>query len=250
MKHIKINRESIRHRLSLIDAIRGAAIIGVVIFHIVWDLEFAGFISGVAFHTIWLTFGKILAGTFMLLVGVSLVLAHHEKFKKTGFLKRLLILSIAAAMITIVTWYAFPGTFIYFGILHAIAVASVIGVFFLKVPYPVTFIAGIIVLALPFFVSATAFDTRWFAWIGFSEIPPQSNDFVPIFPWIGLTLIGIAITLLMKEKFNLVELLGRYNSISYITRLGWFGQHSLIIYLLHQPILLAIILPVSHLKLS
>lgn len=237
-----------KQRLLLIDAIRGLAIIGVVIFHVVWDLEYAGFVSGIALHPVWLAFGRLLAGTFMFLVGVSLVLAHGYGLKAQGFLKRLIILLLAASIITIATWYAFPETFIYFGILHAIAAASVIGVIFLKAPYPITFAVGILVFTLPFYVSSPAFDQRWLAWIGFSEFPPRSNDFVPIFPWVGLSLLGMAITKFVKQNSEYGSTPFRYQENPVMNRLGWFGRHSLIIYLVHQPALLAIILPVAHLS--
>lgn len=235
------------HRLLLIDAVRGLAILGVVLFHFVWDLEFVGFISGIAFHPIWLAFGRILAGTFMFLVGVSLVLAHRQELKAKAFAKRLLILLLAASMITLVTWYAFPDTFIYFGILHAIVVASVVGLIFLKVPTPVTFLAGVLIFILPLFISSPVFDTRWLAWIGFSEFPPRSNDFVPVFPWVGLSLIGLAVTKFLHQKAEFVIFFNRFDGRPLIKRTGWLGRHSLIIYLLHQPALLAVILPIAQL---
>ena len=75
-------------RVLLIDTVRGIAIFGVVLFHIVWVLEFSGLIDGFAFHPVWLAFGRLLAGTFMFLVGVSLVLAHRKGLKFSRFVRR------------------------------------------------------------------------------------------------------------------------------------------------------------------
>ena len=234
-----------RKRIGSIDAARGLAILGVVIFHFVWDLEFAGFISGIAFHPIWLAFGKSLAGSFMILVGVSLVLAHQDGFRLNAFMKRVLIIVVAAASISIITWFIFPDSFIYFGILHAIAVASLVGLAFLKLPSFVTLIVGVCILLAPSLFASTLFDTRWLAWIGFSSIPPRSNDFVPIFPWLGLTLIGMSLTKLASKKDWKTELFGTSKPTSVTKLLQWLGQKSLIIYLIHQPVMLAFILPIS-----
>lgn len=234
-------------RLGFIDATRGLAIIGVVIFHFVWDLEFAGFISGVAFHPIWLAFGKTLAGSFMVLVGVSLLLAHQKGFKLNAFLKRFLVIALAASIISIVTWLIFPESFIYFGILHAIAVASLVGIAFLKLPAYITLTVGVFILLAPTFYASAIFDTRWLAWIGFSRNPPTSNDFVPVFPWLGLTLIGMATTKLIQSLRWPVQLSSFSSTNQIVNLLQWFGRKSLPIYLIHQPILLAIILPLSSL---
>lgn len=234
-------------RLLLVDFVRGLAIIGVVLFHFVWDLEFARFISGIANHPIWLAFGRILAGTFMILVGVSLALAHRQEINANAFAKRLLVLLLAASMITIATWYAFPSTFIYFGILHAIAIASVVGLIFLRMPTPITFMFGISMFVLPFLFSSPAFDNRWFAWIGFSQMPPPSNDFVPVFPWVGLSLIGLAITKVLHQNTKYVILFNGFDGRPFIKSVSWCGRHSLIIYLVHQPALLAVILPIAKL---
>lgn len=236
-----------KQRLLLVDAARGAAIIGVVIFHIIWDLEFVGFISGIAFHPIWLGFGKTLAGSFMFLVGVSQILAHGQAFKLHRFTKRLIVLSLSAFMITTITWFAFPTTFIYFGILHAIAAASLIGLVFLKLPSAIILAVSITILILPYFLSWPTFDTRWLAWVGFSETPPSSNDFVPIFPWVGLSLLGMAITKFRQERSIFPKLSAQYDKNPAVHRLGWFGRYSLIIYLVHQPILLAILIPTARL---
>ena len=236
---------ALRKRIGSIDAARGLAILGVVIFHFVWDLEFAGFISGIAFHPIWQTFGKSLAGSFMILVGVSLVLAHQDGLRLHAFTKRLFVIALAAAIISIVTWFIFPGSFIYFGILHSITVASLVGLVFLKMPSLVTFMIGVFVFVAPISYTSTVFDTRWLAWIGFASIPPRSDDFVPIFPWLGLTLIGMALTKLAKKQGWEPHFFRASKPTLVATSLQWLGQKSLVIYLIHQPVMLAFILPIS-----
>ncbi|MBU4530589.1 MAG: DUF1624 domain-containing protein [Hoeflea sp.] len=234
-----------KSRLLAVDAARGAAIAGVVLFHLVWDLEFTGFISGVAFHPLWLAFGRSLAGSFMFLAGVSLVLAHGVQFRTRTYFRRLTVIVVAAVAITIVTLLAFPSAFVYFGILHSIAIASLIGVVFLKLPTSASLLAGLAMMALPWFISLPAFDPRWLAWIGLSANPPLSNDFVPVFPWAGVTLLGIAFAKAVDIGKN--RMISAGADCRFLARLGWLGRHSLTIYLLHQPMMLAIIVPLSRL---
>ncbi|MEM5474444.1 heparan-alpha-glucosaminide N-acetyltransferase [Hoeflea sp. AS60] len=234
-----------KKRLLAVDAARGVAIAGVVLFHLVWDLEFTGFISGLAFHPLWLAFGRSLAGSFMFLAGVSLVLAHGAQFRARIFFRRLAVIVAAALAITIVTFLAFPSAFVYFGILHSIAVASLIGIAFLRLPASASLLAGSAMMALPWFISLPAFDPRWLAWVGFSANPSLSNDFVPVVPWAGATLLGIAFAKVLDIGNNRLTSAGL--DTPFLVRLGWLGRHSLAIYLLHQPVMLAIIVPLSRL---
>jgi uncharacterized membrane protein len=232
-------------RVVAIDVARGLAIAGVVLFHIVWDLEYTGMINGVARHPVWLAFGRSLAGTFMFLVGVSLVLAHPATIDVRAFGRRLLTIIAFAGVISVVTWFIFPDSFIYFGILHAIAAATLCGAVFLRTSATVCLGLAVAVVVLPFIVHTPAFDTRWLAWTGFAENPPPSNDFVPIFPWVGITLVGMATAKLLpfRSSRNSAAKLRKHSWFAGV--LVWMGNRSLSIYLLHQPILLSLIIPLS-----
>lgn len=235
-----------RTRLLILDMVRGIAIAGVVLYHLIWDLDFTGLVSsGISWHPAWILFARALAGTFMFLVGVNLVLAHEQGFRLTAFAKRLAIIASAAAAISIVTAFAFPESFIFFGILHAIAAASIIGAFLVRVPALFVLMAGASVVLLPFLIQNELFNTRWLAWIGFANRPPMSNDLVPVFPWAGLTLFGIALTKICLRR-PVGELLKIHEPSSAIARFtAWLGRHSLPIYLIHQPVLLAVIIPTA-----
>jgi uncharacterized membrane protein len=224
-------------RLPLIDAARGIAVIAMVVYHFSWDLRFFGYITAdVETDLGWRTFARAIAGTFLFLVGVSLVLSTRRGFDLRAFLKRLGIIVAAAAAITIVTWFVFGDTFIFFGMLHHIALASVLGLAFLRPPIWLVVAAAIVCLVAPSLLAGPMFDSSALIWLGLQSEFPRSNDFVPLLPWFGIVLAGIAAARLwpLYEAYRLpLQRLGDRAP----RQLLWLGRHSLIIYLLHQPIL-------------
>ncbi|HSM40731.1 MAG TPA: heparan-alpha-glucosaminide N-acetyltransferase, partial [Afifellaceae bacterium] len=160
-----LSNEPLRPRLRTVDVVRGLAIAGVVLFHLVWDLDFAGLVTGnPSRNPAWLMFGHVLAATFIALVGVSLALAHRGGVRWRPFFSRLLVIAAAAIAITIGTLLVFPDAFVFFGILHLIAVASLIGVLFVPLPAVASLVAGGAILIAASLFSDPLFDTRWLAW--------------------------------------------------------------------------------------
>lgn len=225
-------------RLIVIDAVRGLAIAGVVLFHAVWNLDLYDYIpAGLALHPVWIVFGRTLAATFMALVGVGLVLAHHRGFRLRGFAKRFLAIAVAAIAVSAATLLAFPDAFVYFGILHAIAVASLLGALLLRLDSASLAQLGIFVILLGVAGSFDAFNTRWLAWVGFSYSAPPSLDLVPVFPWFGATLLGMSAA--KRGAAHALERIFWNSRKTYLVRkLSLAGRHSLAIYLIHQPVLL------------
>ena len=226
-------------RIQSLDIARGVAIAGVVIYHFCWDLNLFGFLAvDVTTHPIWVAFARSLAGSFMALVGVSLVLAHSESVRWKAFWRRLLIVATAAAVISIVTYGAFPDSFIYFGILHAIAVSSVLGLAFLRAPLPLVLLAALLLVVVPEYFQSDLLNSRLLAWTGLASWPPSSVDFVPIFPWFTLPLLGIAAARLGLQSSLLTRAAGVRVDSGALRALASAGRQSLVIYLVHQPILL------------
>ncbi len=225
---------SLPSRLTIIDAARGVALIAMALYHFGWDLDFFGFTAlGVA-ETGWGRGTAItIAGSFLTLVGLSLVLGHGSGIRWRPFLIRLAMVAAAALGVTLATSIATPDGMVVFGILHCIAVSSLLGLLFVRLPWFVTALVAIICLAAPFFLKTPALNGSAWVWLGLGSVPPRTNDYEPLLPWLGFVLAGIALARAVPPAHwpqpGLANVPGR--------GLRFLGRHSLAFYLLHQPIL-------------
>jgi uncharacterized membrane protein len=216
------------------------ALIAMTLFHFGWDLEMFGFVErGFASQPAMIWFARCIASSFLFLVGYSLVLAHFPQFKWNGFLKRFVMVGAAAAIITIATYFATPDIFIFFGILHHIALASLIGLLFLRLPAIANFIAAIGVLILFAYGRSSFFDAPWWWWSGLNDFVPRSSDYVPIFPFFAAVLFGITSAKLIAYSALNAKLSALSLDNKPAKLLKFLGRNSLIYYLVHQPILIA-----------
>ncbi len=228
-------------RLAVVDAVRGIAIIGVMAFHLVWDLFYFGYYDvDVMTDLGWVIFARTLSSTFLFLVGFNLVLAHGRGWRWSAFWRRFAVIAGASLVVTIATWVLFPESFIFFGILHAIALFTLLALPALRAPLWLVVLVALAVLVPGFAFHHPAFDDKALAWIGFWVTPPPANDLVPIFPWFGMTLAGVVAARLVLAS-PLVERLAALPLEGLFWRvLRWLGRWSLPVYLVHQPILVGI----------
>jgi uncharacterized membrane protein len=248
MSQAEILNPPAKTRLGKLDVLRGIALIAMATYHTGWDFEFFGYLEpGTTGHGAWKLYARVIASTFLALVGFSLVLAHGRQIRWRPFGIRLAQIIAAALAITLVTAYITPDNFVFFGILHQIAVASVLGLLFLRLPALIVAIAAAAVIAAPHYLISPAFDPPIFWWLGLSEILIRSNDYVPIFPWFGAVLAGMAIARIM-QNFDALKLLAGSIAPAWLDRaLRFIGQHSLAFYLIHQPVLISCVFLISHL---
>jgi uncharacterized membrane protein len=224
-------------RFAVLDVARGVALVAMVVFHCAFDLDTLGLAPVDIDGVFWRSFAKLIAGSFLFISGISLVIAHREALRLDAFLRRLAILAGAAALVTLATWYAMPDAFIFFGILHSIAVASLIGVAFLRAPALVTLAAAGLAFALPNLVSAPVLDAPGLTWLGLGREHPPTLDFEPVLPWAAPFLVGMAVAQLALARFAATDLAAWRPAALPGRALAFAGRHSLVIYLLHQPIM-------------
>jgi uncharacterized membrane protein len=239
---VSLPRTVARSRWDAIDVARGMAIAAMVIYHFSWDLSFLKLITtNIVAEPAWRWFARSIAGSFLTLAGIGLVLAHAAGFQRRSFLRRLAKIGGAALAITLVTRLAFPDSYIFFGILHCMAVSSVLALPFLRLPAVVTAMAAAFCLAAPHLFQGPALDGPLLDWLGLGLLEPRTNDYVPIFPWFGLVLVGILIgraLLARQESLGLARWRAK-NPLGRILAVA--GRKSLPIYLIHQPLLLAVL---------
>ena len=230
-------------RIDAFDVLRGLALVAMATYHFTWDLEFFGYADpGTASMGPMKWYARGIATTFLMLAGISLFLAHGQAVCWPSFRKRFAMVAGAALLISLGTYFAMPRGFIFFGILHQIALGSLIGLAFLRLPPVLTLAAAAAMIAAPLYLRNEFFDAPALWWVGLSRVDPVSNDYVPVLPWTGMVLTGIALAKL-AARYGLFERLralraGRTRPGKALTLLG---RHSLAFYLIHQPFLLACI---------
>ena len=230
-------RDASPPRLTAIDALRGAAVCAMIAYHFAFDLNWFGVFRADFNHDLlWLSLRAMIVSSFMLLVGISLVLADKAALSSERRWRRIAVIALCALLVTAGSYVAFPKTFITFGILHCIAVASILAWPLVRYPFA-ALIAGVAIVGIGLQVRLPLFDAPWLNWIGLMTHKPATEDYVPVFPWFGVVLIGIAIgAWLSAQAFQPLRPVARV-APGWLT---WLGRHSLIVYMVHQPVLLGI----------
>jgi uncharacterized membrane protein len=275
-------------RLPWLDAARGLAVVAMVAYHFVWDLGNFDYIdSHFPYSLQFKSIGHGIALSFLFIAGVSLVLAHERDASFGPFWRRVARIAAAAALVTLGTYLVFPQSFVFFGILHCIAAASLLAAPFLFLPWPAALLAAAAAFLAPRFLAAPFFDAPWLSWIGLSTVEPATNDWRPLLPWSGGLLAGVAfarspgaIGALERDAkkwepvFRAKRALSFWNRSLYLLltgsaqkqrdpgfaqavfdggvrgvagAVGWLGRHSLAIYLLHQPLLFGVFFALARL---
>jgi uncharacterized membrane protein len=233
--------ESVITRYLVVDALRGVAIVLMVVFHFCFDLAYFG-LADFDFYRdpFWLNLRTFILSMFLGLVGVSLVLAVRDGLDRKRYLRRLTLLVLGALAISLSTWWMFGARFVFFGVLHFIALASVLGLLFLRFDW-INLLLGIGLIAFAGTNTYSWFDQAGWRWIGLMTHKPATEDYVPLLPWFGVVLIGMFTAKRMPRLAWIQSLERSLNGNRLVRALAFLGQRSLWIYFVHQPLLVGLL---------
>ncbi len=213
----------------------------MILYHFFFDLNYFA-LARFDFNNdpFWLSARALILSLFLGLVGVSLQLFYERGFNKKSYLRRLGLIILSAALVSLTSYLMFPNTMIFFGVLHFIALASVLALAFVRF-YIVNLVLGTVIIFAGLWFKHPFFNQQWAQWIGFMTYKPFTEDYVPIFPWLGVVLIGLFLgkALITVPKFRFLLAWDTNNKLE--RGLAYAGRHSLIIYMTHQPILITLI---------
>jgi len=221
-------------RVEGLDALRGVAIVAMVVYHFCFDLRYFGVARWDFEHDIrWLAARTLILSSFLLIAGISAALARRDPAADARWPRHVAVIGGAALLVTAASAMMFPRSFIWFGVLHAIALSLLLARPLIDRPRA-ALTAGVIVIAAGVMLSSQHFDNRMLGWLGFMTGKPMTEDYVPLFPWSGVLFLGIAAGhALVASNFAMLAPLARMPGA-----LRVLGRHSLAVYLVHQPLLL------------
>ena len=225
-------------RILWIDVIRGISILAMITFHFAFDLMFFGFTKpDLIYQPDWRLFERTIAFSFLFIAGLSLSITHGSKINWRSFIRRYGVTAVCAVFISTVTYILFNNDMIRFGILHAISVSGLISLLLLKLNSFYLVLLAFLVFFTNLLVPNPLNADYFWQWLIYTTETPSSLDYRPIIPWITPFILGMASYKLLK-KWGLLE---PNNSTAQrdLSILSWLGRNSLIIYLIHQPILFA-----------
>jgi len=219
-----------KHRYAEIDVLRATAIVLMVLFHLVYDLREFGGININYQDPVWFLIGKASALLFMFISGLA------SGFSRSPVKRGIKVLFYGMG-ITVVTYLAMKDMYVRFGILHFLGVTMILSPLFYALSSRMLWALVGVSAVLGFWFKGLLLETSLFLPFGLMYKEFGSIDYYPLFPYISVTFLGVlAYRYLYAQRTTpLFAFRQTFRPIQ------WLSRNSLMIYLVHQPILLLII---------
>jgi uncharacterized membrane protein len=244
---------SARLRFDSIDALRGCAIVWMTAYHLGFDLNHFGYIRQDFYRDpTWTAQRTAIVSLFLFCAGLSQAVAMHQQQSAARFWKRWAQIAGCAVLVTAGSVWMYPKSFIFFGVLHAVAVMLLVvraTAGWGRWLWP----AGLFVIAMhliagdahAYWPQLKILDEKWLSWIGLVSRKPVTEDYVPLIPWLALMWWGTATGqwILVNHPAWLQKPIP-----ALLSPVTWLGRWSLSWYMLHQPVIIGAITILSALR--
>ena len=219
-----------------IDFCRGIAIVLMVVFNYLFTMRFFNIYMFDGGPLFWILFPRIVASMFIIIMGVSLAISYSRNKKITRHVVRGLKIFSLGLLVTAATYVFVPKFVILFGILHLMGISIMLSLPFLRFRF------NSIVFALFVIAAGVELSTLGFGFSPFFWLVPSifyTLDYFPLLPWFGVALLGLFLggKLYKNGKRRFVV----SNEPGFSKPFGFLGRHSLIIYIVHLPVLVALL---------
>ncbi len=239
-------------RFNSIDALRGAAIVWMTAFHFCFDLNHFGWMRQDFYQDpLWTWQRTAIVSLFLFCAGLGQSVAVAQQQSWPRFWKRWAQVAACAALVTAGSAYMYPASFIYFGVLHGIAVMLIV-VRLSAAWGRWLWLAGAVAIAtrplaawwIGHEPALDFLNDRSWNWLGLVSRKPITEDYVPLVPWLGVMWWGMAAGqwLLAKRRELVMMRLPRATA-----PLAWLGRWSLSWYMVHQPVMIGALMAVTAL---
>jgi uncharacterized membrane protein len=227
-----------------IDFIRGIAVILMIFFHATWNLVSFGAIDTDILSFSWQLFGKSIGFIFVFILGLSLTLSRAREIKHNNSMwlrlcRRGATLLGLGIIVSIATYLIFDRQYVRFGILHLLGSSIILSYPFLKLSWRWNCLLGCIIIAIGNYLLTLGVGFPWLLPLGLMPWGILMVDYYPLLPWFGAVLFGIAAGNVFYASGDRQFTLKDYSTTFSIDWFIFLGRHSLAIYLIHQPIILA-----------
>ncbi|MBV7540647.1 DUF1624 domain-containing protein [Acidovorax sp. sic0104] len=232
-------------RYDSVDALRGLAMVWMTVFHFCFDLSHLGFWpQNFRMDPFWTTQRTVIVSLFLFCAGLGQAIALHQGQGWARFGRRWLQIAGCALLVTAGSVVMFPQSFIYFGVLHGMAVMLIVARLTAGWGRWLSVAGGVaialpplahVLLTGPWHEAAPWFNSRWLNWLGLVGRKPFTEDYVPVLPWLGLMWVGLASgQWLLRSRTELLQA----RLPGFLAPLALLGRWSLSYYMVHQPVLI------------
>jgi uncharacterized membrane protein len=240
-------------RFDAVDALRGLAMLWMTVFHFCFDLSQSGYIKQDFYHDpLWTWQRTLIVSLFLICAGIGQAIALQQGQSWGRFWRRWAQVMACALLVSAGSWWMYPQSFIYFGVLHGIAAMLIVvrltshwgrWLWLLgSLAIAAKFVGAFVLQTLAPESLAALFNAPLLNWLGLVTRLPVTEDYVPVLPWLGLMWWGAALgAWLMHSGVSPLcrPLAPRLKPLALI------GRWSLSYYMLHQPVMIGALMALT-----